>query len=55
MMDYGKIPPQARDMEEVLLGALLIDPDSVDGVLSLLPDDAFYIEAHQIIYRSIKK
>lgn len=54
-LDYGKIPPQAVDFEEVLLGALLIDPDSVDNTLSMLPEEAFYRDAHQTIFRSIKK
>jgi len=53
-LEYGKIPPQALDVEEVLLGALLLDPDSLDNTLSVLPDDAFYKEAHNIIYQAVK-
>jgi replicative DNA helicase len=56
MMDYGKIPPQATDLEEVVLGAMLLDNSVLENVISVLTtEDAFYKEAHQIIYRSIRK
>jgi replicative DNA helicase len=56
MMDYGKIPPQAPDLEEVVLGAMLLDNSVLENVISVLTtEDAFYKEAHQIIYRSIRK
>ena len=53
-LDYGKIPPQAIEVEEVLLGALLIDPDSIDNTLSLLPDGAFYGHSNETIYQAVK-
>ena len=52
--EYGKIPPQALDLEEAVLGALLIDPESTDSVLTLLPEGSFYKEANNIIYSAIK-
>lgn len=56
MMDYGKIPPQATDLEEVVLGALLLDNSVLENVISVLPsEEVFYKDAHQLIYRSIRK
>jgi replicative DNA helicase len=52
--DYGKIPPQAIDIEEVFLGALLLDGKSFEGVNSLLPPEAFYSDAHQKIYKCME-
>jgi replicative DNA helicase len=55
MMDYGKIPPQALDLEEVVLGALLMDKHVLHNVISLLPGgEVFYKEAHQRIYDAIR-
>lgn len=55
MIDYGKIPPQATDLEEAVLGALMIDPDITDNVLSLLKPEMFYTQANQIVFESLKE
>lgn len=52
-MVEGKIPPQALDIEEVFLGALLLEGDKMDDVKSILPVEAFYKPAHQVIYQSM--
>ncbi|MGB2475577.1 MAG: replicative DNA helicase, partial [Flavobacteriaceae bacterium] len=49
----GKIPPQALDLEEAVLGAMLIDKKGVDEVIDILQVDAFYKEAHQHIFAAI--
>lgn len=49
----GKIPPQAIDIEKIFLGSLLLEGDKVEDVKTILPYEAFYNTAHQIIYRSI--
>ncbi len=49
----SKIPPQATDLEEVILGAMLLENHCIDEILKVLPEDAFYKEAHQIVYRAI--
>ena len=28
--DYGKIPPQSRELEEIVLGAILLEKDAID-------------------------
>jgi replicative DNA helicase len=50
---YGKMPPQATDIEEVLLGALMLERDAILLVIDILKPDSFYKEEHKIIYDSI--
>ncbi|WP_040279923.1 replicative DNA helicase [Psychroserpens damuponensis] len=54
-LEKGKIPPQAIDLEEVVLGAMMIDKKGVDEVIDILSIDAFYKEAHKHIFESIFK
>jgi replicative DNA helicase len=54
-LERGKIPPQALDLEEVVLGAMMIDKKGVDEVIDILSADAFYKEAHQYIFEAIFK
>ena len=52
-LEKGKIPPQALDLEEAVLGAMLIDKKGVDEVIDILQKDAFYKEAHKYIFDAI--
>jgi replicative DNA helicase len=52
-MDLNKIPPQAIDMEEAVLGSMLSESDAVLTVASILKPESFYREAHQKIYQSV--
>jgi len=52
-LEKGKIPPQALDLEQVVLGALMIDKKGVDEVIDILQPDAFYKQAHQYIFHAI--
>ncbi|ARV10657.1 replicative DNA helicase [Winogradskyella sp. PC-19] len=54
-LEKGKIPPQALDLEEVVLGAMMIDKKGVDEVIDILSPDAFYKESHKFIFESIFK
>ena len=54
-LEKGKIPPQAPDLEEVVLGAMMIDKKGVDEVIDILSPDAFYKEAHKHIFEAIFK
>jgi len=49
-LDYGKIPPQAPDLEEAVLGAIMLEKDAILSVLDILEPGSFYKEAHQQIY-----
>ena len=52
-LERGKIPPQALDLEEVVLGAMMIDKKGVDEVVDLLSPESFYKESHQHIFAAI--
>ena len=52
-LEQGKIPPQAIDLEEVVLGAMMIDKKGVDEVIDILSTESFYKEAHQHIFEAI--
>ncbi|HAI19944.1 MAG TPA: replicative DNA helicase, partial [Xanthomarina gelatinilytica] len=52
-LERGKIPPQAIDLEEVVLGAMMIDKKGVDEVIDILSPEAFYKEAHQHIFEAV--
>ncbi len=54
-LEKGKIPPQAVDLEEVVLGAMMIDKKGVDEVIDILHPDVFYKDAHRFIYEAIFK
>lgn len=51
----GKIPPQAVDLEKVILGGLLIDKRGLDQVIDILSEEIFYRKDHQIIFNAIYK
>jgi replicative DNA helicase len=50
---FGKVPPQASDLEEAVLGALMIDKDALPAVLDILRAESFYSDAHQAIYKAV--
>mgnify|MGYP003434185041 FL=1 len=52
-LEKGKLPPQALDLEEAVLGAMMIDKKGVDEVIDILQPDAFYKDAHKHIFEAI--
>src|SRR3982751_1816895 len=53
-MVYGKIPPQAKDLEEAVLGAIMLEKSAFDTVVEILKPECFYVEAHQRIYKAMQ-
>lgn len=51
--EYGKLQPQAVDLEEAVLGALMLDKEALTDVIDILKKDSFYKEDHQMIYEAI--
>lgn len=49
----GKLPPQATDLEEKILGVLMLEKNALYEVVDLLKPEMFYIEANQNIYKAI--
>ncbi|MCB0564341.1 MAG: replicative DNA helicase [Phaeodactylibacter sp.] len=50
---FGKVQPQAIPLEEAVLGALMLDKDALSIVLDILRAESFYLDAHQLIYKSM--
>ena len=51
---YGHLQPQALDVEDAVLGALMIDKDAYAVVCELLRPESFYDPRHQMIYEAIR-
>ncbi len=49
----GNVPPQAVELEEAVLGALMLEKDSIISVQDYVVPDAFYTEEHRLIYKAI--
>ncbi len=49
----GKLPPQAVELEEAVLGALMLEKDALTNVIDILKVDSFYKDAHQVIFQAI--
>lgn len=49
----GKLPPQAVEIEEVVLGALMLERDALSTVIDILKPESFYRDAHKLIYEAI--
>jgi len=49
----GRVPPQAVDLEEAVLGALLIDKNALSKIVDILHHEAFYNEKHQHIFKAV--
>ena len=55
-MVYGKIPPQAPELEAAILGAMMMDPRCIDDVSSIIPSgECFYADANCRIFNSIAR
>lgn len=53
-MVYGKIPPQVKELEEAVLGAIMIEKGAFDTVIEILKPECFYVDAHQRIFRCMQ-
>ena len=49
----GKLPPQAIDLEEAVLGALMLEKDALSSVIDVLKPEVFYEIRHQKIFSAI--
>ena len=53
---FERVPPQNIEAERAVLGAMLLNPSAVGVAVEILhetPEDVFYVEAHQHVYRAI--
>jgi len=54
LLELGKLPPQAVDLEEAVLGALMLDKDALSNIIDILKPQTFYKEANQLIFAAIQ-
>ncbi len=53
---YGKMPPQASDLEGAVLGAIMLEPQKLAEVLEIIQaEECFYADANQRIYAAIRR
>ncbi|MBO5419836.1 MAG: replicative DNA helicase [Bacteroidales bacterium] len=53
-LEVGNRPPQALDVEEAVLGALLIEPNCIDEAMDELTSNCFYSEKHRMIFDAMR-
>ena len=53
MTGTGTLPPQAKEIEEGVLGAIMLEKGAFDTVIELLKPEVFYVDAHQRIFKSM--
>ncbi len=53
-LEVGKMPPQALELEEAVLGALMLEKDAFTAVGEILKPECFYKDTHQKIYKAIQ-
>lgn len=49
----GKVPPQALELEEAVLGALMLEKDALTAIIDILKPESFYSDRHQFIYKTV--
>ncbi len=52
-LQQGRIPPQAIDLEEAVIGAMMVDKKGIDDAIDILMPECFYDTRHQVIYEAI--
>lgn len=53
-MMYGKVPPQAKELEEAVLGAIMLEKGAFDAAIEILNGDTFYVDANQKIFKAMQ-
>jgi replicative DNA helicase len=52
--DLGKVPPQAVDLEQAVLGAMMLEKNAVTDTIDILKPSSFYDPKHVFIYGAIR-
>ena len=55
IQQFGKLPPQAVDLEQAVIGALMLEKNALTAVIDILRPGCFYKEEHNIIYTAIRR
>lgn len=51
--DMGRVPPQAIDMEEAVLGAIMLEKEAAIAIIDILKPESFYKDAHRKIFKAV--
>lgn len=51
---FGKVPPQARELEDAILGAIMLEKGAFDTVAEILKPECFYLDANQRIFKAMQ-
>ena len=51
--EIGRIPPQSVDLEQVVLGAMMLERNAVNETIDILHEASFYDPKHQYIFKAI--
>ena len=52
--EAGKLPPQAQELEDSVLGAIMIEKDAYGSVADLLRPEVFYKDQNRLVYEAIR-
>ena len=52
--EVGRLQPQARELEEAVLGALMLEKDAYSVISDILRPESFYDETHKMIFAAIQ-
>jgi|SRR5690554_735123 len=52
-LEHGRLQPQALDLEEAVLGAMMLEKEAVNTAIEILRPVSFYKESHQKIFEVI--
>src|SRR5690606_23944968 len=53
LVPAGRIPPQAVDVEQSVLGAMLIEREAIPRAIEILREDAYYDNRHRKIFSAM--
>ena len=53
LLELGKIPPQAIELEEAVIGAILLEKEALIEIIDIIKPESFYKDEHTKIYKSV--
>jgi len=54
-MAAGKVPPQSVELEEAVLGALMLEKEALSAVIDVLKPEVFYVPKNQRVYEAVQR
>ena len=53
--EMGKLPPQAQELEDSVLGALMLEKEAYGSVADLLRPEVFYKDQNRLVFEAIRE